>query len=370
LSFVWRPLLVVGVILLGGSCAAWREEAPRHAADELPAAEVAALSAAVGLAAADALEGALGLAAEYRPVEQILLGWADDAWLYLDDYLGLVHRLSPHAPILMVVDGFEQQFLISHELSRSGVQVSAVEFLHAPLDSMWMRDYGPLVVHLRDGGRRMVDARYGRLHDDVVPRLMADRLGWEHVELAMELDGGHVQADGAGRCIVSEDVIDLNVERGQTEEGTLEALRRHLGCRELVRVPPLFLEETGHIDVFLYVTGPGKVLLGRYRPMEDDENHRRLEESARILRAAGFEVDRIPMPRNDRRTIFRSYTNALAANGVVFVPTYRRDRRFERAALNEFRRAFPGRTIIPVPSDDVIELGGAVHCLALALHAP
>jgi agmatine deiminase len=371
-SFAWRPKAVAVLLLLVGGCGAPRVEAPpqgsgtrgasRPVADVAPPDPVEARGEGAG--------EVLGMAAEYGPVEQVLLGWSDDAWLYLPTYLGLIHGLAAHAPVLLVVDGFEQQFMVAHELARHGVQLGAVEFAHAPLDSMWMRDYGPLVVRLRDGTRRIVDAPYGRVHDDAVPRMMATKLGWEHAALPIELDGGHLQIDGEGRCIVSEDVPYLNVERGQTEEQTLEALREHLGCRQVTLVPPLLLEETGHVDVFLYVTGPGRVLLGRYRPIDDGENHRRLETTARLLRQAGFEVDRIPMPSNARRTVFRSYTNALATNQAVFVPTYRRDRRFERAALNGFRRSFPGRAVIAVPADDVIELGGAIHCLAMTLMAP
>jgi agmatine deiminase len=372
-SFAWRSAFAVCLLALVGSCGAAHPEGLRPfggAAEQARGAagrEVAPSS--VGLAGAEP-QGLLGLAPEYGAIDRILLGWSDDSWLYLPTYLELVHGLAAHAQLLVVVDGFEQQFFVAHELASYGVQLGSVEFVHAPLDSMWMRDYGPLVVHLEGGERRIMDAPYGRLHDDVVPKVVADKLGLPHADLSIEIDGGHLQTDGAGRCIVSEDVLAINSERGKGDGDVMEALRHELGCQQVILVPPLLLEDTGHVDVFLYVTGPGRLLLGRYRPLEDGENHRRLESTARALRAAGFAVDRIPMPANDRRKVFRSYTNALAANDAVFVPTYRRDRRFERAALSTYRRAFPGRTIIPVAADDIMDLGGALHCLAMTVMAP
>jgi agmatine/peptidylarginine deiminase len=71
------------------------------------------------------------------------------------------------------------------------------------------------------------------------------------------------------------------------------------------------------------------------------------------------------MPDNDRRQVFRTYTNAVALNGVVLVPVYRQHQTGRGAALRTFRQAFPGRAIVPIESDGIADLAGAVHCMTM-----
>ncbi len=311
-----------------------------------------------------------GLPGEYDRVDALLVGWHADAWSYLPTYATLVREASKRSQVVVLLPDREEEDFVRFHLAAAGADMARVELLYAPLDSVWIRDYGPLVVRTRDRRLRAIDLPYDRQDDDRVPATLAARAGWSLSTPPIQMDGGHLQSDGTGRCIATDDLVVLNEELGITGEEVRAALRDYLGCRELILVPALDAEATGHVDLILYVTGPSEVLVGRYRPSQDRENGRRLDRAASILTRAGFQVTRIPMPGNQRRQVFRSYTNALAFNDVVFVPTYKRDRRFERAALRAFGRAFPGRTIIPVEADEVMEMGGAIHCITMTVAAP
>jgi agmatine deiminase len=143
-------------------------------------------------------------------------------------------------------------------------------------------------------------------------------------------------------------------------------LQRHLGCRDLIVLPRLAGEPTGHVDMYATVTGPGEAIVGRYDPEDDPDNAALLDEAAAILRRAHFVVRRVPMPSNlDGR--FRSYTNSLAVNGVVLVPSYDDDAVAERHTLSVFRAAYPGRRILSIDSRAIIELDGAVHCAIMSI---
>ena len=307
------------------------------------------------------------LPGEFEPVDHVLVGWAQDAWGYTQTFSALVRETSYRSRITLVHSEIDDLKPLRAELSRAGVNFDAITFVYAPLDSMWMRDYGPLVVRGSRGEREVVDFSYSRANDDRVPRVYADHSRLARRNVPVELEGGHIQADGTGRCILSEDALFRNREVGIFEHDLADALRENLGCEKLIVVPQLFGEETGHVDIFLYVVGPGHVLLGRYRPDDDRKNARRLDGVSRTLRRAGFKVTRIPMPSNRRRSLFRSYTNALAVDDAVFVPVYRSERRFERVALKAFSRVFPTRSVIPIVSDEVVDLGGALHCIAMTV---
>jgi agmatine/peptidylarginine deiminase len=46
---------------------------------------------------------------------------------------------------------------------------------------------------------------------------------------------------------------------------------------------------------------------------------------------------------------------------------YNADRKHEQEALDVYARAFPNRKLVPVPSDDIMALSGAVHCTTLTI---
>lgn len=371
MGHIARFVGVLVAVLLAGSCT-WSHRTP--AARPAPPVEAAAPAddgAPFLTTEPDGPPGdVVGLPGEFDPVDSLLVGWHADAWSYLPVYATLVREASRRSKVLILVPEPADEELIRFHLAAAGAEMGRIELVPAPLDSVWIRDYGPLVVRTRDHRLRVIDLPYDRSNDDRVPALVAARAGWSLSRPPIQMDGGHLLSDGTGRCIATDDLVVLNGEMGIGEDQVRSSLRDYLGCRTLTLVPALDAEATGHVDLMVYVTAPGKVLVGRYRPYQDLENHRRLEAAADILEADGFEVTRIPMPDNDRRMVFRSYTNALAVNDAVFVPIYKRHRRFERAALRVFRRAFPDRTIIPVEADEVMEMGGAIHCITMTVPAP
>jgi agmatine deiminase len=382
------PRLVPACSLLLLSCASvtWAPPAPRSdlgddapaktraAAPSAPATDRDTLAVAkLRLAFADPFtdppDDVVGLPGEFEPVERILLGWHGGNWDYVDFFVAVLREVLPDASALVAVEDEADQILLMDTLAAEGVDLSRVDFVLHELDSMWMRDYGPLLVRTAAGGYRVIDLPYhpDRARDDGYPTVFATREGLPVSRPPLEMEGGHLQADGTGRCIVTDSVLELNRGFLYEEADVRRLLRGFLGCRDVTFVPPLFAEETGHVDVFAYVTGPSRVLVGTYDRREDAVNARRLNRAARALRRAGWDVTRIRMPGNSRRTVFRTYTNVLVTDRTVVVPVFRRDRRFERHALRTFARAFPDRRVVGVAADGVIDLAGAVHCTVVTV---
>lgn len=306
---------------------------------------------------------ARGLAGEWEPVEHLLISWADqsdDLAAFFADVIAAA--LGEVEVTLLTGHGVDVNPLYTR-LSDRGIDSRRLRVERTPVDTMWIRDYGPLVVRT-EAGRQVMDFAYSedRPADDRLPSVMAKNWGLPVRAVPFDLDGGHIQADGAGRCIVSDSAFLAESKISPRVESEMWA---SLGCDEISIVPSLADEATGHVDMFAYVTGPGRVIVGRYSPGEDDENAALLDEAAVTLTDAGFHVSRVPMPGNSSRQVFRTYTNALALNDIVLVPVYDEDSKFEYDALTVFAGAFPGRRIIPVPSDEIIQLAGAVHCVTM-----
>lgn len=120
--------------------------------------------------------------------------------------------------------------------------VYVVEPANGAHESAWVRDYGPVQI-ARRGRIVWLDPDYhpGRPADDALPGTLGTRLG-AHVEpLPLRLDGGGVVSDGRGLCAMT--------EAGRRSLAPLRSseIARRLGCLELVVVPALPAEPTGHV---------------------------------------------------------------------------------------------------------------------------
>jgi agmatine deiminase len=309
------------------------------------------------------------LPGEFEPAERLIMAWDDSLARFL---LAIMTAASDEVPITVLLAPDQSDERLLHVMRQLGIDPGTVQRVRVPVGSVWIRDFGPLVVRAPGGKRQVVDFGYYLDEDeDRLPAVLAHALWpqWTVQRSPLELEGGNVQSDGRGRCITTAGYVEeLEAMNKVTDAHLHEELRARLGCQALAVVPPLHGEPTGHVDMFATITGPGEVIVGRYEAADDPENAVRLDRTAIILRRAGFRVRRLPMPYHGDG-VFRSYTNSLAINGIVIVPVYPEAAEGEDEAFAVFRAAYPGRRIVPVIASDIITLYGAVHCAALTIAA-
>ncbi len=306
------------------------------------------------------------LVSEAEPAEEVLLAWEGN-WEHGDYFHALVGAIADEVPVRLVGDE-ETVGPLAEWLLEEGIPPDRLRRLEVPVDTMWIRDYGPLLVHSVDD-LVLVDPPYhkDRPRDDVMSVALARAQARLRLPLELPIEGGHLLADGDGRCVVSEDVLAAAMEDGAEEPAVRARMAAVLGCDEVVFVLPLLGEETGHVDMFVMLPGPGRALVGAYTRGRDELNAEVLDEAALRLEEGGFEVTRIPMPSSSGRTVFRSYLNSIVLERSVIVPVYRGSRRSQAEALAILRSAYPGRRVVPIEAEEVAELGGAIHCTALVV---
>lgn len=252
-----------------------------------------------------------------------------------------------------------------------------VRLIPARLDTPWVRDYGPFQVVDISGRVRWIDAAYSgaRPKDDRIPRVLARRLGVPIEAVSATLDGGGLISNGSGLCVMTrESLDDSGVSAYDVPEH--DAMLRKLGCAAMAIVPALANEATGHVDMFAQFLSSRRLLIAEVDPSRWYEDHVRLEEALRGIRAAArslgqeLEVVRIPlpMPAYDR---YRSYVNGLRLGSSFLVPSYGDvDPDVEKQAYEVLQGAMPGVRIAPIPADRMIELEGAIHCVSQSLMLP
>jgi agmatine/peptidylarginine deiminase len=289
----------------------------------------------------------------------------------------VVDAIRPALPLILLV-GSDQERLESLELLRQAdVATDNVCFIIMPLDTMWVRDYGPLFRRRANGSVFVVDMNYipagdageKRMQDDRASGLIAKVLGLESVKASLRLGGGNLLTNGEGLCVTTTSVIGNNPEYNGNVERIGDVLTETLGYKRWLFVRPLAGENTADADLMMTFVSPGAVVVGQLDPSTDPTNAAILDEAARALARVPtsrglMRVYRIPMPP-PYQGLWRSYTNVIQANGIMLVPSYSDvPAELQQRAIEIYRRTMPGWRIREINADTLVAKQGVLHCIS------
>jgi agmatine deiminase len=255
-----------------------------------------------------------------------------------------------------------------------------VEIIEMPIDDSWTRDSGPNFLVNDDGGLAGCTWRFnawgGKYHPYDQDALMGTRIlrRVDVPEYASRLvaEGGGVTVDGEGTVITTETCfLNRNRNPGWSVAEVERELCRTLGAEKVIWLPgdSTDTETDGHVDGIAAFIEPGVVLL-EVNPDRSDPHYRIGQENLAALkgqtdaRGRKLQIEFIsegsyhPGVWNGGCS---SYVNSYLANGAVIVPGYGYDR--DAAAVETYRKLYPGRKVVQVPINAIAVGGGGVHCI-------
>jgi len=318
------------------------------------------------------------LAGEFEPQAAVLLSCHELAGTFPQVFKDVVSALHPAVPVVCLVSNPAQRGLLRGLLTEARVPLDAVRLLDLPLDTMWVRDYGPVFLRGPGPGAFVADMDYTpaeenqecRLRDDMAPRLIGEALGLPVIAVPLRLGGGNLLSNGQGLCVTTTSLLEDNLDRGYDARKIRALLGRHFGFRQWVCLQRLAGEPTGHVDMFVALLAPDLAVVGQCDVAEDPTN-------AAILDAAAAELARQHTPRGPLRVVrvpmpekvdglWRSYTNILLANGVALVPTFSDvDAAIQDRVLDLYRRLLPGWKVVGIGADSLLNCQGLLHCISV-----
>jgi len=317
-----------------------------------------------------------GMAGEFQRQSAIILSCAELVEQHPETFVELVARTHTRVRLIGLVSSHEQRRLAEYLLTANGLPASAVAFLLNPVRTMWIRDYGPQFIRRPDGRAEVLDVISGvdaecvdAAVEDPVPEWISRQLGLPVMSVPLRLQGGNFLTNGDGLCVTSNTLLKDNSDLGYGADLIRTLLRLAFGCGKWVCLRPLEGEETQHVDMFVTFLAEDIAVVAECDPLLYPSNAAILDEAAHALAKemtckGPMRVYRIPMPVS-RIGRWRSYTNVLFANGVLLVPTYSNvDLAKEREAFDLYQRLLPGWEIVGINADNLIRLGGALHCVA------
>jgi agmatine/peptidylarginine deiminase len=311
--------------------------------------------------------------AEWEHVDSVIVHWDAALEGFYRTMVDALHRVSN---VHLVTTNIAESNAAKAKLEGLGMNSANLKFFEYANESIWTRDFGPITVEKLDGQPAFVDLQYypNRNRDNAVPTLMSEYYDIDVYRPGIQAEGGNFMTNGNGICAFTDVIPQRN---GLPVQAVVDRYKQFFGCDQVIVAKHLPEEGTGHIDMWAKFAQEDVVLVGQYDALRNPTQAATLEENAKQFAAVTLadgrkmKVIRIPMPnvRKDAQGygVFESFTNSLVINGTVIIPKYDDAKGIEADALAAYKAAFPaGYKFKTVPSSDVIEWGGAVHCTTMS----
>ncbi len=253
----------------------------------------------------------------------------------------LIAEMSEDLIVYTVVGSSSQQTTVTNNYQSNGVNMSNVEFIIAPTDSYWTRDYGPWFIFDGNGDFAIVDHIYNRPrpNDDAIPQEVGTYLNVPVYGMDLEATGGNYMSDGLGMAMAT--TLTTSENPGMTETEIDSLVEAFLGNEYFMYPDPLG-EYIEHIDCWGKFLSPQKVLV-----LEVPSWHSQYDE----LEDAADSIGQLTSSWGQPYTVVRvlssgsqAYTNSLILNDKVFVPISSSS--YDAPALQAYQDAMPGYEVL------------------------
>lgn len=328
--------------------------------------------------------------AEWEELQAVLISWESGTTGNLADteiLTEIVRAVSQECKAIVSCDTNAEIATVTDYLTARGVDLTNVEFVVTPTNSIWIRDYGPNCVYKDDvDSLFLVDWIYNRNRpqDDLSSRAYADFLDIPlYSTTAAPYDlvhtGGNFMTDGIGKAFSSELVFEENDGMGFGQSTHNEAaidsiLYKFMGVEEYLKMENLPFDAIHHIDMHMKLLDEETLLVGEYPEGVADgpqieANIQYVLDNMQTSFGTDYKIIRIPMPPdrlgrypgNFNSGDYRTYANALIVNKTILVPFY--EEKYDTTAQRIWEEAKPGYNIVGINSDGIIFLSGALHCI-------
>lgn len=296
---------------------------------------------------------------------------------YRDNFAGIIKVLQAYEKVNLVVESETARSQAVSFLQQRGVPLGNVQLHVMPYDWSWMRDNGAVWVEktAANGTKSLTVQDWGfdgwggeggpSLKDDEVPARVAAITGKPLETVSLTLEKGTLEFNGKDTVITSWPV--LHDRNPQMTRGEMESvLKTKYGVTKVVWLEAIPSGDLtgGHVDGIARFINQNTVVVSRYVD-QTDPDAAGFEQSAAIIRAAGFNVVRMDVPgyvRYAGEWLPANYTNYLVANGVVVASSFG-NASWDNAARQRLQELFPGRAVVLTDTRELWLNGGAIHCV-------
>lgn len=281
--------------------------------------------------------------------------------------MDLIKEMAEDVMLTTIVLNSTQENSVIQQYQAAGVNLSHCNFLLAPTDTYWTRDYGPWFESDSLNQMGIVDFPYNRPrpNDDEIPKKVAQMLGIPWYGMNLIATGGNYMTDGMGISTSTTLVWDENPTLDSDQIS--QKVHDYLGINDYLVVPDPTLPETyiEHIDCWGKYLAPDKILIRKVPPTHI--HYAQIEATASFYASQicsygyPYRVFRVNTPQD------QPYTNSLILNNKVMVPIM--NSTYDDSAIMAYQAAMPGYEVLGFLSlpAHVWESTDALHCRVMGI---
>ena len=281
--------------------------------------------------------------AEWEPVTGVLIRYP----------LGLPYDLlqdfDDNLTLHVIVSSASYDAAVSN-MTANGVDMSHVQFLIKPNESIWTRDYGPWYVFDGNGDVGIIDHKYNvlsRPNDNLIPVHFAEQQGIPCYRHDMVHTGGNYMTDGAHiGCSTWKVYNEAWSYNAMPPQAVQQLMFDYYGIENYVVLD--YIESGGihHIDTWAKFLDEETVMVKDVPTSHATYNN--LNQRAALLASLpsstgrNYQVHRVYCYLVSSGPA--SYTNSLILNDHIYVPVFG-DATYDEDAIAAFQEAAPGYTV-------------------------
>ena len=278
----------------------------------------------------------------------------------------LIKEMAKDCEVTTIVASTSQKTTVLQQYISNGVDTSHCNFIIAPTDSYWTRDYGPWFESDSSNHIGIVDFPYNRPrpNDDEIPKRVAEMLGIPWFGMNLIHTGGNYMTEGMN-ISASTDLV-WNENPTLTHQQVAQKMSDYLGVANYQVVPDPNISTTiDHIDCWGKFLAPDKILIRKV--LTSDPEYSALESAATYWAGQTcsygyhYKVIRVMTPQD------QPYSNSVILNNKVLVPFMNTS--WDDSAKAVYEAAMPGYQVygfIGNPSAPWLSTD-ALHCRVMGL---
>ncbi|MBU0496856.1 MAG: agmatine deiminase family protein [Candidatus Thermoplasmatota archaeon] len=276
----------------------------------------------------------------------------------------VIAEMSEDVTVYTIVASSSEQSSVYAQYQSQGVNTANCEFLIAPSDSYWTRDYGPWFILNGNDDLAVIDFTYNRPrpNDNQIPSRFASYKGFPSYFMPLTHAGGNYMTDGQGISISTDLVWSEN--SGYTHSQIDTIVNDYLGITTYYVVPDVNGEYIKHIDCWGKYLAPDKILIREVPATHSQytliENAVSYFSSQTSCYGTPYEIYRVYTPNN------QPYTNSLILNDKVLVPIM--GSQWDDDAIDAYEAAMPGYEVLGFTGSWAST--DALHCRAKGVPDP
>ena len=254
----------------------------------------------------------------------------------------IIREMAEDVEVVTIVnDNTEREYVIS-QYQNYGINLDNCDFLIAPSNSYWTRDYGPWFIFTGDNEQGIVDHIYNRPRpdDDQIPVKFGNAYDIPVYGLSLEHSGGNYMTDGQGIAVSTELVWYENTE--YTHEEIDQMMEDFCGISTYHVVPDALGEYIKHIDCWAKFLAPDVIMIIETSPnhghYDDIEEAVEYFENQTSCYGTPYKIERVYTHMSE------PYINCLILNNKVLVPITGSS--WDYDAIQSYENAMPGYKVL------------------------